>query len=129
MKKFLASAREAYREYRNFRKQNRPYKIFRYTLTGIFVVYGLIIIFPQYLFAYEKSHKNFKVYARQPLDENITKVLDAAEARLVKSPIYDGEMTERIFISDSVAHYTFFSPAGSKSFANTIPGVGNIRVA
>jgi hypothetical protein len=127
MKKFLSEAFDAYHKYRNFKKQNRAYKIFRYTLTGIFAAYFLTLVFPQYLFAHEVSHKNFKVYARQPLDENINRVLDLAEERLVKSPIYDKAVTERIFISDT-AFYTFQYPLSRKSFASTLPGIGHIRI-
>src|SRR5688500_5776427 len=105
MKNFLSSAVGAYRQYRNFKKQSRAYKIFRYTLTGIFAAYFLTLVFPQYLFAHEVSHKNFKVYARQPLDENINHVLDLAEERLLKSPIYDKDVMERIFISDTFGIY------------------------
>ncbi len=128
MKKFLNEAFGAYRKYRNFKKQNRAYKIFRYALTGIFAAYFLTLVFPQYLFAHEVSHKNFKVYARQPLDENINRVLDLAEERLVKSPIYNKELTEKIFISDTHAFYTFQYPLSRKSFASTLPGIGNIRI-
>lgn len=128
MKTFLSAALNSHREYRNFKKQNRAYKIFRYILTGIFGVYFLTLIFPQYLFAHEVSHRNFKVYTRQPLDENINHVLDLAEELLAKSPIYDKDVTKRIFISDTSAFYTFLSPLSRKSFANTIPGIGNIRI-
>jgi hypothetical protein len=128
MKKKLMSLFDAYRQYRNFKKQNLAYKILRYAFTGIFAAYFLMLIFPQYLFAYQVSHKNFKVYARNPLDENINRVLDAAEARLVKSPIYDPGATEKIFISDSFGFYTFESPLSRKSFATTLPGIGNVRI-
>jgi hypothetical protein len=124
MKKFFT---DAYRNYKNVKK-NRVYRIFRYGFIAIFVAYLLVIIFPQYLFAYEVKYKNFQVYSRQPLDENMQRVLDSTEARLEKSPIYDKELTEKIFISDSFALYTFLGPLSRKSFANTIPGVGNIRI-
>jgi hypothetical protein len=94
----------------------------------IFAAYLLTIIFPQFLFANELSYKNFQVYSRQPLDGNIERVLDLAEARLAKSPIYDREMTQRIFISDLYALYTFLGPFSRKAFANTIPVAGHIRV-
>ena len=128
MKDFLIKAFDAYKQYGNFKKHNKIYKVFRYTLTGIFAAYFLTLVFPQYLFAHEVSHKNFKVYAREPLGENITGVLDLAEERLVKSPIYDKETTERLFISDSFAFYAFQHPISRKSFANTLPVLGNIRI-
>lgn len=124
MRNFFA---DAYREYKAI-TEHPVYRVFRYGLYVICTAYLLTLIFPQYLFAHTVSHKNFKVYARQPLDENMTRVLEAAEARLSKSPIYDGQATQRIFISDSFAFYTFLSPVQRKAFANTLPGIGNIRV-
>lgn len=124
MKKFFA---DVYREYRIFTR-NKVYRIFRYVFTGIFTAYLLTLVFPQYLFAHDISYKNFRVYSNQPLDGNIERVLDLAEARLEKSPIYDKELTERIFICDSFALYTFLSPTSRKAFANTLPVARNIRV-
>jgi hypothetical protein len=128
MKKILHSAFGGYREYRKFKKQNRAYKILNYISTAIFAAYFLTLIFPQYLFAYEVSHKNFDVYARRPIDENVTRVLDSAEERLKKSPLYDGSEKEKIFLSDDFGFYFFVSTIKYKSFANTIPGIGNIRI-
>jgi hypothetical protein len=128
MKKSFNSAFGAYRKYRGFKKTNRAFKVFRYTVSAIFTAYFLTLVFPQYLFAYEVSHRNFKVYARQPIDENIARVLDSADERLRKSPLYDGETKEKIFISDGFGFYFFLSTVKHKSFANTIPGVGNIRI-
>lgn len=124
MKKFFA---DVYREYKVF-TGNKIYRIFRYVFTGIFTAYLLTIVFPQYLFAHDISYKNFRVYSNQPLDGNIERVLNLAEAKLEKSPIYDKELTERIFICDSFALYTFLSPTSRKAFANTLPVARNIRI-
>lgn len=128
MKKNLASSFAAYRQYRNFKKQNRVYKIFRYAFYGLFAAYFLTIAFPQYLFAHEVTHKNFKVYSRQPLDENIDKVLDSAQARLAKSTLYDESKTREIFLTDSHGFYTFLSNKAYHSFANSVPSLDNILV-
>lgn len=128
MKKFSVAIFAAYRKYRTFTKKSKSYKAVNYSLITVFAAYGLILIFPQFLFAREVSYKNFNVYAREPFDDNIDNILDAAEARLLKSPIYDEQQTQRIFISDTFAFYTFLSPGKGMSFANTIPGIGNIRI-
>jgi hypothetical protein len=128
MKNFLALSFDAYRQYRNFKKQNRVYKIFRYAFYGLFAAYFLTIAFPQYLFAHEVTHKNFKVYSRQPLDENIDKVLDSAQARLAKSTLYDESKTREIFLTDSHGFYTFLSNKAYHSFANSVPLLDNILV-
>ncbi|MCA1622201.1 MAG: hypothetical protein LC768_04535 [Acidobacteria bacterium] len=104
------------------------FKVFRYAFYVLFAAYFLTIMFPQYLFAHEVSHKNFKVYARQPLDGNIDKVLDSAEARLAKSPIYDKSVVRKVFLTDSHAFYAFLSNKAFGSFANSIPGIDNILV-
>jgi len=128
MKKFLSSAFGAYRKYRNFKKQSKIYKIFNYAFIGLFAAYFLTVAFPQYLFAHEVSHKNFKVYARQPLDENINKVLDSAQARLEKSTIYNENAAREIFFTGSHGFYTFLSNKAYHSFANSVPLLDNILV-
>jgi len=128
MKKFLSSAFEARRKYRKFKKTNKTFKVVNYSLITILSLYCLLLIFPQFLFAHEVSHKNFKVYARQPLHENITRVLDSAEERLKKSPIYDESAKEKIFFSDTFGFYTFQYPVSRNSFASTLPGIGNVRI-
>ncbi|MBA4184498.1 MAG: hypothetical protein H0X49_10885, partial [Acidobacteria bacterium] len=101
MKKILSSTFNAYRKYRTFTKQSKTYKAVKYSLVTIFAAYGLILIFPQVLFAHKISYKNFNLYSRQPLDASVYKVLDSAEAQLEKSPLYDKDLTKRIFVSNS----------------------------
>lgn len=128
MKKALISTFNAYRQYRAAKAKSKVDRIFRYCLTAIFAAYFLTICFPQYLFAHDVAYKNFKVYSRQPLDENIYKVLDDAEARLSKSSIYDGEISRRAFLTDSFGMYAFLSNKAFRSFANSVPGIDNIFV-
>lgn len=131
MRRFFSSAFDAYRKYRNFRKQSRiyrTYRVFNYTFVGILTVYLLTIAFPQYLFANHISHGKFTVYSRQKPDENIDKVLDLAEARLVNSPLYDETVARRIFLTDSHVFYTFLSNKAFRSFANSVPMIDNILV-
>ncbi len=104
MKKILSSIFNAYRKYRTFTKQSKTYKAVKYSLVTVFAGYGLILVFPQVLFAHEVSYKNFNFYSRQPLDESVYKVLDFAEARLEKSPLYDKNLTKKFL---SAIHFRF----------------------
>ncbi|MBA4185605.1 MAG: hypothetical protein H0X49_16570, partial [Acidobacteria bacterium] len=70
----------------------------------------------------------FNFYSRQPLDASVYKVLDSAEAQLEKSPLYDKDLTKRIFVSNSFSFYTFLNPKARGSFANTMPLIGNVTV-
>ena len=131
MRKLFGSTARIYRTYRDFRKRNRAYRIYRlvnYAVVGLFAAYFLTIAFPQYLFAYETSQGNVHVYSQQPLDENIGRVLDSAQARLVRSEIYNGDKERRVFLTGSHGFYTFFSNKAYRSFANSVPLFNNILV-
>lgn len=124
MKNILSSTLSFYQRYRAFTKRNSIFNVGKYSLAVIFAVYGLMLAFPQFLFAHEVSHRNFRVYSRQPLDEGVYRVLDSAEARLERSPLYDKNVAPRIFINDSFSFYAFLNPRGRGSFANTTTGIG-----
>src|SRR5262245_42606956 len=95
------------------------------------LAYLLLLRFPQVLFAYEVSHGNFQVYSREPLDPNIHRILDNAEARLSASGIHEDGLKPRIFISDSHGLYAFFGLyVGRNSFAKSYPllPTGNVFI-
>jgi len=127
MKKVLSSTFSAYRKYQKFKKTNKTCKAVSYSMMTILGVYCLLLIFPQFLFAHEVSYKNFNVYSRQNLGENINKVLDSAEARLTKSPIYNKDLPENILIADTHGLYKFLTVKGD-SFGSTIPVIGHSRL-
>lgn len=107
---------------------SKIYGIFVSVFTIAFVAYLLTIVFPQYLFAYEITHKNLKVYARVPFDENINQILDAAETKLEKSPVYDASQTDKIFLTGSYKLYTLLSNRAYASFGNSVPLIDNILI-
>lgn len=125
--KIINSAFNAYRKYRKFTKTNKKHKAVSYSVMVILAVYCLILVFPQFLFAHEVSYKNFNVYSRQLLDENIKRVLNSAEAHLIKSPIYNKDFQENIFIADSFGLYKFLTIKGN-SMGSTIPVIGHSRI-
>jgi hypothetical protein len=128
MKSAIISTLNAYRQYSAAKRRSKLYRICRYSLMTILAAYFLTICFPQYLFAHNRAYKHFKVYSREPLDENIQKVLDDAETRLSKSPIYDGEISRRVFLTNSYGFYAFLSNKAFRSFANSIPAIDNILI-
>ena len=60
-------------------------------------------------------------------EEKIEKVLKSAESKLVKSPIYNENVRQKIFMTESHGLYRFFV-LSNYSFASTIPVIENIRV-
>lgn len=117
MKNFLTSALNSYREFRAAKKQNRPYRILRSLVVSLAVAYFLLLCFPQVLFAHEVSYKNFTVYSREPMDQNIYEVLDKAETRLSSSAINKQAIKPRVFLVNSHGMYRVMSLfVGGNSF-------------
>ena len=118
MKPTLSSAIASYRQFRIAKANNRAYRISRNVVIVLAAAFLLLLSFPQLLFAHETSYKNFKVYSRQPLDQNINAVLDKAEARLATSPLNTDEVKPRLLLVDSFRLYKGLSLyLGANSFA------------
>lgn len=96
----------------------KTYRGLRYLIAAAGLAYVFLLSFPQALFGYEISHKNFRVLSREPLDSNIHAILDRVEARLSASGIHDEGLEPRIFISDSHGLYKLLCLyVGGNSFA------------
>ncbi len=67
------------------------------------------------------SHKGFRVWADAPLDASITAVLDDAETRLARSPLYDAAMVHRLYLCNSPRRMMVLAPKGYGAFAVTYP--------
>lgn len=118
---------DAYRRYRSFARRSRAYKSANYLLIGVLALYALLLIFPQILFANQISHKNFNVYSRQPLNEDMIRVLEGAVEKLARSPIYNKELSENLIMADNFGLYKFLT-LDSSSFGSTIPVLGHSRI-
>ena len=118
MKKLI----DSYREYRAAVAKNKPYKIVRFTVLLVAAAFVFLLVYPQVLFAHEVRYKNFTVYSRQPLDQNIYTVLDKVEAQLATSPINDPGVQPKIFLTNSQRLYSLLSLyIGWNSFGRGYP--------
>ena len=104
------------------------YKITSLIVPLFGVGYLVLLAFPQALFAYSTEHGKFRVYAREPLGEEIVQVLDKAEAKLKTSPIYDAELRLNIYLTGSHGMYALLSHKAYRSFANSVPYIDNIFI-
>lgn len=117
MKKTLASFLNAYREYRVAKAKSKAYRALRNVIIAAVVGYLLLLSFPQVLFANEISHGNFKVYSREPLGQNIYKVLDDANSKLAASALHDPSVRPKVFLTSSHGMYATLSLyVGGNSF-------------
>src|SRR5438045_5774674 len=99
----------------------KGYKIASTVLAIVSVGYLLLLSFPQPLFAYSLKYERFAVYSRQPIEPEIEKVLDSAEARLRRSPIYDESVSRSIYLTKGFGMYALLSHKAYNSFGNTVP--------
>ncbi len=122
MKKALDFALSSYREFRSAKARNRPYRVIRNLVISLVAAYLLLLSFPQVLFAHEVSYKNFTVYSREPLGQNVYAVLDKVETSLSASAINNQEVKPQIFLIDSHGWYKIVSLyLGGNSFGKAFP--------
>jgi len=107
----------------------RIYRRVSVTLGFAAIAYLLLLYYPQPLFAYSTEFGGFKVYSREPIDQSIEKVLNDAETRLRRSPLYDESVSRRVFLTGGFGMYALLSNKAYRSFANSVPFINNIVVS
>lgn len=117
MNSTLSSAWDAYRRYRAAKAKSKLYRGIRYLFVSLVAAYVLLLCFPQVLFAHQITYKNFTVYSRAPLDQNVYAMLDKVEARLTTSEINNTQVKPKIFLTNSQRLYSALSLyLGANSF-------------
>ena len=104
------------------------YKLVSIAVSFLAGAYILLLYFPQPLFAYSTKYESFQVYSRAPITPDLTTVLDRAEDRLKRSPLYDTSFTRNIYLTDSYGIYALLSHKAYKSFANSVPFIDNVMI-
>ena len=122
MNNALSSAFDAYRRYRAAKAKSKLYRTGRYVFFALVAAYVLLLCFPQVLFAHQVAYKNFTVYSRAPLDQNVYAMLDKVEARLATSPINNPQVKPKIFLTNNQRLYSALNLyVGANSFARALP--------
>jgi len=102
--------------------KSKLYRTFRYLLLFAAAAYVLLLCYPQVLFAHQISYKNFTVYSREPLDQNIYALLDKVEISLAKSSINNPQLKPRIFLMNNHGFYSALTlTIGGNSYAKGLP--------
>ena len=88
-------------------------------LDSIILIYILILLFPQFLFAKKIDYKSFTVYyhAQKINIDSLKAILDDSEKLLKNSELYDASSKQKIFLCNSFGEFTFWAPFSRKSFA------------
>ena len=109
-------------------KLRRVYKITSISAALIVVAYLLLLFFPQPLFAYSAKYGNFNIHSREPVGPEIETVLNEAEVRLRRSPIYDESVGRHLYLTNDYGMYAFLSHKAYASFANSVPFIENVFI-
>ena len=118
MQNFLKS----YRELRAAKAKSRAYRITRYAFLLVTAAFVFLLIYPQVLFAHEISYKNFTVYSREPLNQEVYALLDKVEVQLAASQINNPSVKPKIFLTNSQKLYSLLSLyIGGNSFGKGFP--------
>jgi len=129
MNNALSSAWDAYRRYRAAKAKSKLYRTARYLFLGFAAAYVFLLCYPQVLFAHQITYKNFTVYSREPLDQNVYALLDKVEATLAKSEINDNAVRPKIFLTNSQQLYSALSLyIGANSFGKGMAALANNNV-
>ena len=109
-------------------KLRRVYKITSISAAVVAVAYLFLLFFPQPLFAYSVQYGNFNIHSREPIGPEIEAVLDQAEVRLRRSPIYDETVGRHVYLTNGYGMYAFLSHRAYASFANSVPFIENVFI-
>ena len=80
------------------------------TLTVAAVLYGVVVRWPQVVFAYSAQAGNVILHARAPLPAQAAAIAAEAGRRVKRSPLYSPETTYDVFLCDTPALFAFFAP-------------------
>jgi len=108
-------------------KLSRIYKVLSISAAVIAVAYLFLLLFPQPLFAYSAQYGNFNIHSREPIGPEIETVLNDAEVRLRRSPIYE-TADRQIYLTNGYGMYAFLSHKAYSSFANSVPFSENVFI-
>ena len=107
----------------------RVYRWGERSLVILALLYALVILFPQPIFAHSIQLHGITLHSRAPLPPEAAGLVDRIHERVAQSPLYGDDDTFRIFICDSTRWYAFFSPVNRDSFAISNSVSGNIFIA
>lgn len=78
-------------------------------ILSISIIYLLILLYPNFLFAYSTTYKQVTVYSDKVIDNNINVVIDDALTRIKKSELYDSSILFQIYICNDLWRFAIFT--------------------
>ncbi len=112
--------------------QTKPGRIVRrceYAVTALAVVYLVLQLFPQVLFAHSVQAHGIQLYSREQVGGDAEAILTAVRSRIAGSTLHRDDQRFAVFICNSKLIYVLFAPLNRGSFAITNPLTQRIFVA
>jgi capsule polysaccharide modification protein KpsS len=102
--------------------KKRIIRLARYLFLFAAVAFIFLLAYPQVLFAHEVSYKNFNVYSREPISQDVYAMLDKVEVQLSASQLNNTAVKPKIFLTNSQKLYSLLSLyIGGNSFGKGFP--------
>ncbi len=103
-------------------------RVLRYVLAGLLlavVAFGVVLAFPQLLFAHHVRYGVYDVWSDRPIPPQIRPVLDDVTRRLARSEIDEPARGERVFLCNDDWRLALFS----KRFSGKLGGVADNEIS
>ncbi len=95
----------------------------------VLVLYGMLLKFPQVLFSYKISYKDFNIYSTEKMDKSMYALIDSIDFNIARSEFYNESQVHNIFICNGQFLYGTLSYPSRTTFAGNNLILGNILVA
>jgi hypothetical protein len=93
-----------------FSGKRKTWRIIEWSVTGVFLLYVSILIYPNPFFKYTFKYNNVRVYSTQPIESNMDTIVSAALYNLSNSELNDISIKYRIYLCNNYKLYSFFAP-------------------
>jgi len=80
------------------------------SVSGLLMVYCLVLFFPGPLFAHKVEYRQFRIYSHDPIDSQVYGLLDVVSTKLDRSDIKTTGRIHKLFVCKSPTEFAFFAP-------------------
>lgn len=109
--------------------KKKPLKITGIVIAVVIVFFGLLLVFPQVLFAHKVEYSYFIIYSTEDIPDAIYPILDSVQAHLRRSELFNEGLRQRIFLCNYPSLYTLLCYPARSTFAGNWVLTGNVIIA
>ncbi|MBL7809589.1 MAG: hypothetical protein JNN28_17345 [Saprospiraceae bacterium] len=89
------------------------------SLLGLAIIYFLVLLHPNFLFAHSITYKQVTVYSDRDIDNYINAIIEDALTRIKKSELYDSSIHFKVYICNDLWRFGIFTQGNKYAGAVT----------